>query len=109
MSEVQSFSYRGARLSMELPATFHTEALQLAGHTKNVSELGVLVRLDGLLAPHTRGTLRIDFGAGRLELDAVVAYTELFDVGLQFCFPSEVERDFCRTLVKVLSRRTSRS
>ncbi len=109
MSEVQSFSYRGPRLTLELPATFHTHTLQLTGHTKNVSDLGVLVCLDGLLPTQTRGTLRIDFGAGRLELDAVVAYTELFDVGLQFCFSSDMERDFFRTLVKMLSKRINRN
>ena len=109
MSEVHSFSYRGPRLALELPVTFQTQTVQLAGRTKNVSDLGVLVCLDGLLPVHTRGTLRIDFGAGRLELEAIVAYTELFHFGLRFCFPSDAERDFCRTLVRMLTKRMNRN
>ena len=82
MSEVQKFFYRGPRLSVRLPVSLRTEEFRFSGYTKDLSEHGLLVRLDGLVPARTSGRLLIEIGSANLELDVVVAYNEILDVWL---------------------------
>ncbi len=107
MSEVQNFFYRGPRLAVQLPVSLRTERFTFSGHTKNLSEHGVLVRLDGYVPPQTAGQLTLTIGAASFALDVVASYNDVLDVGLEFRFSSEPEREFFEKFVKSLFRQSS--
>ncbi len=107
MSEVQNFFYRGPRLAMQLPVSLRTETCTLFGHTKNLSEHGLLVHLDGFVPPQTSGQLSLTIGASSFALDVVVSYNDVLDVGLEIHFGSEAERAFFEKFVKRLFRNSS--
>jgi hypothetical protein len=109
LPEIEKFLYRGQRLQLDLPTVFETEEQAFHGHTVDLSDSGALVRLNGIIAPETVGTLRIQMGAGDYEVKARVIHSELFDVGLGFCFTSDLERRFLTTLVSALSKKLHRS
>lgn len=107
MSEVQNFFYRGPRLAVELPVSLRTATDTFSGYTRNLSEHGVLVRLDGLVPPQTTGQLTLNAGAASFALDVVASYNELLDVGLEVRFSSDAERAFFAKFVKSLFRKRS--
>ena len=104
MSEVQNFFYRGPRLAVQLPVSLKTENFTFSGYTKNMSEHGVLVRLNGFVPPQTTGQLVLDIGAASFSLDVVALYTEVLDVGLSIRFTSDAERAFFEKFVKSIFR-----
>jgi hypothetical protein len=107
LSEVQNFYYRGPRLAVRLPVSLRTETCTYTGHTRNLSEDGVLVRLDGPVAPQTDGQLTLNIGPASFALDVVATYNDVFDVGFEIRFSSSAERDFFQKFVKTLFRNSS--
>lgn len=104
MVEVQAFAYRAPRLSLELPLEFVTASGALRGRSEDLSDTGLLVLLEEPVLTGTQGRVRLRIGALDLEFAAVVAHSELFQAGLSFCFASDRERDFMRTIVRMLVR-----
>lgn len=108
MHEVQAYAYRVPRLPFELPVEYFAGGKWISGHTRDVSDTGVLVRLAEPVFSHTNGKVRLRFGTCTVEIEVRVAYTEFLEAGLSFCFGSEAERQFVQTLVRVLAKRAGR-
>lgn len=109
MADVQAFSYRNPRFTLALPVRFCVEHAAIEGVTCNISEDGLLVRLQEPVLPGTEGRVRLEIERCFLELGARVAYAHLFEIGLKFDFASSEERAFVMMLVRVVSRNLHRA
>lgn len=101
---ITSFAYRLPRIEIELPVEFTFGTESLTGHTRNISDTGLLVHFARPLAPETAGTFRLRLGSCFFELQGRITHTECFDAGVRFEFSSDQERVFMRTMIKVLSK-----
>ena len=104
MAEIHSFAYRMPRISLDHDMQFVVDGIPIHGRTRDVSDTGLLTRLDAVVVPGARGSIRWKFGGCTVEIDAQVEHANFLEVGLSFQFTSEPERQFVRTLVKVLSK-----
>ena len=106
MADVHAFTYRAPRLSIELPIELKLGPHSIPGQTRDISDTGMLVQLTEAVCVKSRGSVRLRFGACQFEIDALVVYTGFFEAGLSFCFSSDAESDFVKTLVRLLVKRT---
>ncbi len=100
---IHSFAYRNPRLTATLPVEFLTEGGALFGHTRDISEGGLLVDFGEPVLPHTTGGVRLRLGHCVLELHAEVTHTEGFTAGLVFAFSSPRESAFIRAMLQALT------
>lgn len=104
MGDVHAYSYRVPRMSLEHPIEFCTRDGSIAGFTRDVSDTGLLVRLQRPVPAGSSGKVRWQFGGCLVEIEARVAYADFLDAGLSFHFATEGERQFVQNLVKLLTK-----
>ncbi len=104
MSVVELFAYRLPRFDVALPVEFCCQAGNIAGQTRNVSDTGLLVRLTEPVIDGTAGIVRLRLGTCTLEIESRVTHSEFLAAGISFVFSSDQQRQFIRTLVKVLAK-----
>lgn len=107
MGAIQAFTYRVPRFTLRLPVSFCSAGAEIRGVSENLSETGLLVTFTEPLLPGSTGRMRLYVEQCWIEMQAEVAYAELFQAGLAFQFATETERRFLQALVKVVSRARS--
>ena len=103
---VETYAYRLPRFEVALPIQFQTDTATIEGHTRNLSDTGLLASFVQPLLNGSAGVIRLRFGSSSFEMEAHVTHAEFLDAGLNFLFASDQERQLVRTLVRVLSKRT---
>ena len=98
------YTYRDPRLAACLAVQFVTQYGVLSGWTRDLSEKGLQVDLNEPVLLGTMGKVRLHVGHCSLELEAKVAHTEGFTVGLVFAFLSEQESSFMSAILQVLRK-----
>lgn len=104
MLDVHAFAYRAPRFALTLPVEFCVGAFPIPGHTRDLSEKGLLVRLSEPVVTGTVGRVRLRIDSCVIELAAEVAYAEFHEAGLRFQFASKAEQHFVETLVRIVSK-----
>lgn len=102
--DVHAFAYRAPRFALTLPLEFCVDDSWISGHTRDLSDQGLLVRLSQPVVTGTLGRVRLRIDSCFIELAAEVAYAELYEAGLKFKFASQAEQHFVETLVRIVSR-----
>ena len=107
---------RPPRLDLDIPFNFKVSELLISGRTVNVSESGLLARLELPVELWMVGDLSMTVGAYYIELEARVARTHAEEYGLSFLINSESDRravsvlnDYALSLLTGVPMRQSRA
>ena len=103
LTSIHEYAYRRPRLRLEHPLAFCVPSGRIAGTSKDISEDGLLVQLAAPVEVGAHGRIQWRFGSCLVEIEALVAHTNLQETGLRFDFRTRDERHFVRALVRLLS------
>ncbi len=100
---VTEYPYRSTRLDLNVPLWFEVEGARVRGQCLNVSESGLLTKLDRIVDIWVVGELSLSIYEYELNIKARVARLVDRDTGLAFMTKSEADRRTVRMLMDIAS------
>lgn len=94
------FQYRLPRYSSRFTVELLRPASPVRGRCLNLSETGLLARLEHPVGPDGPCIVRLVLPSWTVDLEVELAYTDGCHSGFRFVFQSEQQRQFVRAIVQ---------